>query len=46
MYSTGEYTFIIDFYYAVVGINFKEIELTQCLVFFSVSLSPVKTWPR
>ena len=26
-----------------VSINFNEIEFTQCRVFFSVSLSPIKT---
>src|SRR5690606_38288707 len=28
------------------GTNFNEIELTQCLTFFSVKYSPSNTWPR
>lgn len=32
--------------YFSAGINFKEIEFTQCLVFFVVNLSPANTCPR
>ena len=33
-------------FYSPAGSNLSEIELTQCLVFFSVSLSPLNTCPR
>lgn len=32
--------------YGVLGTKFNDIEFAQCLVFFGVKPSPIKTWPR
>lgn len=32
--------------YYSLGMNFSEIEFTQCLVFFAVIRSPIKTCPK
>lgn len=32
--------------FSLFGTNFMDKELTQCLVSFSVSFSPLNSWPR